>query len=209
MRLLLKVGQEEVDQAIAVEVLADHAHARLGVTVLVEREPCEDGPLLIGAVLLSDPEVIGLPVVRHEEVLVPVPVEVLDHDPETGASGCRPKTDLLADVHEGSVTVLQEEVGLGRGGLGAVRRSTSAVVADELRIEGQVAHDVQVEVPVPIVIEGSRRARPAVVLGTPQASVTSSKEPSPRPSQRASAPRAVRQSSIPSPSKSATAMPIP
>ena len=84
-RLVVEVGDGQVGQAVAVEVAAGHAHARLVAALRVAGHARARADLLeLQAAAVAEQEV-GRLVVGHEQVDAAVVVEVGGDDPEPSA----------------------------------------------------------------------------------------------------------------------------
>ncbi len=98
------MGEKQVERAVAVQVVGDHAHARLGLTVKVVRRPQDQRVVaeVERARVIStfvDPQLVGVGVVGHVDVLPAVAVDVEADDPQAGGEGRR-DARALADVGE-------------------------------------------------------------------------------------------------------------
>ena len=85
--LAQQVGNEDVDRAVAGEIVGHHAHVRLRLAVGVEGRAEQQRVVDEGAIALVDPEVVGHEVVGHEEVDPSVGVEVRGHRSQRGGRG--------------------------------------------------------------------------------------------------------------------------
>ena len=85
--LQLEVGDDDVEQAVAVVVAHVDPHAGLGPALVAERGAGEQRDVLEGAVALVVEEEVGLVVVGDVDVLPAVVVDVAEDHAEAGADG--------------------------------------------------------------------------------------------------------------------------
>ena len=85
MQLVGEVRDEEIEETVAVDVAHGDAHVGLGATHRVEREPPCERLLLEPHPASVEPQVVGPPVVGHEQIHEAIAIEIGRHHPQRRA----------------------------------------------------------------------------------------------------------------------------
>ena len=157
------MGHEQIFVAIGVEVARINAHASLGDPGAIDRHTRQQRAVSEAAVLLIDPQLVRLAIVRDVDVRPPIGIEVGGHHPErrTVVTG---HLRLGGDVDKRPVpTIAIQPVRNGRVALRhAIVPFAGAGEARALFPDGvvDVVGDIQVEPPVPVDVDERRRHAP-------------------------------------------------
>ena len=142
--------------AVAVAIFGVDAHARLGLTSLVERGPGGFGGVLECTVPLVEEEKVGVHVVGDVEVDPAVAIEVGGDDPKSVAVGTA-DARLLGHVGESPVAVVAVEEMLDGSDVPRRTEDGHPIAAAVMGVAGidpiAVVGDVDVQVAVVVVVE--------------------------------------------------------
>src|SRR6266513_2328326 len=142
--------------SVAVKITGIHSHAGLRLSVPINRSSRQQSPVLECAVLLIDPELIGVPIVGDVCIYPPVAVEVSRNHAKSSSeilaeSGCR------RDILEGPVTLVVKQAiphGAKRARPAVVSRACLGVASRTIgNRKIDVVHNDQVKPAIPVVVE--------------------------------------------------------
>ena len=159
-----QVGDQDVDIAVPVEVLGGNAHARARHSIRGIGCPRDQSSLGEGSIPLVEPEVVGCTIVGDVEVDPPVLIEVAADDPERWSGDfADPRFD--GHVTKAPVSLIAEELvrdrTVGRWGTIVSLSGWREALLVSLDGEVDILADVEVQVPIAVIVEKDRARAPA------------------------------------------------
>ena len=166
VRLVIKARHEQVHVAVVIDISERHAHRGFGAAVTVHSGAGEQGRVLEGAATSVGPQAVLCGVVRYIQVQVRIVVDVCDRHAQAFAIGIHDARSLCALAEHTLAVVLVVAIVESRVAIWMTVRTPTffalAAILGIREVNGEVGHQVQVQVTIRIGVEESCAGAPLI-----------------------------------------------